>query len=423
MEIRITDSLKLQCEIPFVLIEKFQFVWEPNQHAVLGLEGYINGNEQYITDKLYDSKIKIWMEKKQSKRVLFCGYLIKVNECAVGKTKRVKIQAASGSYKLDQCVESKSFQNTESTYADIVMQTVENAGGKVICTEGINKKISKPVIQYNETAWGFAKRMASQVGAYLFPDIETGGINLWFGEREGNATAKFSETEYVENMYREIDTNTMKSYYEIDSKEFYEIGDKAKICGLELQIWEVKASFERGELNFKYILKKNASISTIYQNQFVGLGLQGTVVETRGEQIKVALDIDGGKTTGDYFYDWYPETGNALYAMPEIGTQVLLYFNSKDEREGFVLHSLPNSVQQNTDYKNRYFNTKEGNTVHLYKDSVDFSCQGNHNLALADSFISAGSSGTVSISAQGSVKLSARRITISTPDELNICQG
>ena len=35
MEIRITDSLKLQCEIPFVLIEKFQFVWEPNQHAVL----------------------------------------------------------------------------------------------------------------------------------------------------------------------------------------------------------------------------------------------------------------------------------------------------------------------------------------------------------------------------------------------------
>ena len=215
----------------------------------------------------------------------------------------------------------------------------------------------------------------------------------------------------------------MKSYYEIDSKEFYEIGDKAKICGLELQIWEVKASFERGELNFKYILKKNASISTIYQNQFVGLGLQGTVVETRGEQIKVALDIDGGKTTGDYFYDWYPETGNALYAMPEIGTQVLLYFNSKDEREGFVLHSLPNSVQQNTDYKNRYFNTKEGNTVHLYKDSVDFSCQGNHNLALADSFISAGSSGTVSISAQGSVKLSARRITISTPDELNICQG
>lgn len=98
--------------------------------------------------------------------------------------------------------------------------------------------------------------MASQVGAYLFSDIETGGINLWFGEREGNAAAKFSETEYVENMYREIDTNTMKSYYEIDSKEFYEIGDKAKICGLELQIWEVKASFERGELNFKYILKK-----------------------------------------------------------------------------------------------------------------------------------------------------------------------
>lgn len=423
MEIRITDSLKLQCEIPFVLVEKFQFVWEPNQHAVLKLEGYINGNVQYVTDKLYDSKIKIWIEEKKNKRILFWGYLIKVEEFFVGKTKRVKIQAASGSYKLDQCVESKSFQNTESMYADIVMQTVENAGGKVICTEGVNKKISKPVIQYNETAWEFAKRLASQIGAYLFPDIETGGTNLWFGMKEGTGVAKVTETEYVENMYREIATNTMKSYYEIESKEFYEIGDKAKICGLELRIWEVKASFERGELNYKYTLKKKDSISTIYQNQFVGLGLQGTVVETRKEQIKVALDIDGGKSTGDYFYDWYPETGNALYAMPEIGTRVLLYFNSKDEREGFVLHSLPNSVQQNTNYKNRYFNTKEGNNIHLYKESVDFSCQGNHSLALADNFISAGSSGTVSISAQGSVKLSARRIAISTPDELNICQG
>ena len=423
MEIRITDSLKLQCEIPFILVEKFRFVWKPNQHAVLRLEGYINGNAQYITDNLYDSKIKIWIEEKKNKRVLFCGYFIKVEECSVGKTKRVKIQAASGSYKLDQCIESKSFQNTESTYADIVIQTVENAGGKVICTEGINKKISKPVIQYNETAWEFAKRMASQTGAYLFPDIETGGINLWFGMREGTVAVKFSETEYVENMYRESATNTMKNYYEIESKEFYEIGDKAKIRGLELHIWEVSASFERGELNFKYILKKNDSISTIYQNQFIGLGLQGTVVETRKEQIKVALDIDGGKTTGDYFYDWYPETGNALYAMPEIGTRVLLYFNSKDEREGFVLHSLPDSVQQDINYKNRYFNTKEGNNVHLYKDSVDFSCQGNHNLDLADNFISAGSSGTVSISAQGSVKLSARRIVLSTPDELNICQG
>lgn len=423
MEIRIADTLKLQSEIPFVSVEKFQFVWEPNQHAVLKLEGYINGNVQYVTNKLYNSKIKIWIKEKKNKRILFCGYLIKVQECSVGKTKRVKIQAASGSYKLDQCVESRSFQNTENTYADIVIQTVENAGGKVICTQGINKRIGKPVIQYNETAWEFAKRMASQIGAYLFPDIETGGINLWFGMKEESVDAKFSETEYVENMYWETINNKMKSYYEIENREFYEIGDKAKICGLELQIWEVKAAFERGELNFRYILRKNDSISTTFQNQFVGLGLQGTVVETRKEQIKVALDIDGGKTTGDYFYDWYPETGNALYAMPEIGTRVLLYFNSKDERKGFVLHSLPNSVQQNTDYKNRYFNTKEGNNLHLYKESVDFSCQGNHSLALADNFISAGSSGTVSISAQGVVKMNAHRITISTPDELNICQG
>lgn len=423
MEIRITDSLRLQCEIPFLWVEKFQFVWKPNEHAVLKMDGYINRNMQYVTDQLYDSKVKIWLEEDNNRKIFFWGYLTKLEETFIGKTKRVKIQAISGSYKLDQRIESKSFQDTESTYADIVRQTVENAGGRIICTEGIDKKISRPVIQYNETAWEFTKRIASQIGANLFPDIETGGTNLWFGMKDGAAIEKFAETEYVENMYRETATNKMKSYYEVESRKFYEIGDKAKICGLELLIWEVEAFFVRGELNFKYILKRDHSISIMYQYQFAGLGLQGTVVEAKQEQIKIALDIDGGKSTGDYFYDWYPETGNALYAMPEVGTRVLLYFNSKDEREGFVLHSLSNTAEENTNYKNRYFNTKEGNTVYLYQESVDFSCQGNYNLSLADNFISAGSSGAVSISAQGSVNLSAGRIRISTPDELNICQG
>ena len=41
---------------------------------------------------------------------------------------------------------------------------------------------------------------------------------------------------------------------------------------------------------------------------FTGLGLMGTVLEVRGEQMKVALDIDGRVSTGDYFYNWYPVT-------------------------------------------------------------------------------------------------------------------
>lgn len=421
MEINITSNIKIQSEIPFILVEKFQFVWMPNQHAELILSGYADSVQVYGMAKTYNSKVKIWLDKEN--QILFWGYLVKIEVENIGKTAKVRLTAKSGSYKLDLHAESRSYQNVEKTYADVIMQVTEHVGGRVICESGVGYKIGKPLIQYEETVWEFSKRLASQLGTCVVPDIETSGEYFWFGMRKGDLITDLSEEEYEVNICKRAYGKEKEIIYNVESREFYNIGDRTRFCNRDMIICKVFAFFENGELMFKYALKQKESIQTFYQKKFLGLGLKGTVIDVRQEQVRIALEIDDGDSTGDYFYDWYPGTGNALYAVPEKGTRILLYFGSLDEREGFAIHSFLDSVDAKRSYKHRYFNTKESNYMHMTEEDISFSNKKGHSVTLEDEMVSVRSIEKMNISAHGHVKINAKHITIYTPDELNICQG
>lgn len=423
MENNITSNLKMECEIPFAAVEKFQFSWIPNQHSELTLSGYIDSAQRYEVMETYNSKIKIWLDKEEGIQTLFWGYLVKTEFENVGKVTKVRLKAKSGSYKLDQQAESQSFQNVEKTYAEVIKQATERAGGKTICESGVGQKIGKPLIQYEETVWEFSKRLASQLGTCVIPDIETSGKYFWFGMRKGDPIPAFPEEEYELNIRRRSYDTEKEISYNVESRGFYKIGDRTKFCNQEMIICKVIALFEKGELIFKYLLKQDESPEIFYQNKFLGLGLKGMVIDTRQEQVKIALDIDGGDSTGDYFYDWYPETGNALYAVPEKGTRILLYFGSQDEREGFALHSFLDSVEAGRNYKYRRFDTKESNSMRLTEGDISFTNNKGHSVLLEDDYVSVRSTEKMNISAQGHVKINAKHIIINTPDEINICQG
>lgn len=66
MEIKIADSLKMECEIPLLAVEKFQFEWKTNEHAFLMLQAYIDYRIPYKPEELYGSRIKLWLDKSES---------------------------------------------------------------------------------------------------------------------------------------------------------------------------------------------------------------------------------------------------------------------------------------------------------------------------------------------------------------------
>lgn len=423
MEVMLTNDLRMNIELPMLDVEQFCFDWKPNEHALLKVEGYIRKNSKYRLEQLYGSTVKLWMDRDDKKQILFQGYIVNADRKTIGKTERISLEAMSGSWKLDQQPCSRSFQNVEETYAKMAEQVSTVGGGQVICTTGSDRKIGGPVIQYEETAWMFLKRIASHLGAVIIPDVETGRLNLWFGMREGEAAPPFSEEQYVMKIDSGSPEKAGEIRYEVESGNFYKIGDRSTYLGQHVIIYEVCGRYEHNHLIFSYLLKDRDYRDVIYQSKFAGLGLEGTILDVENELVRIALDIDHGKSTGDYYYDWYPETGNALYAMPEKGAKTMLYFSSVDERESYAIHCLPCKPEEKLVYKERCFDTEDGNSIKLYKETLSFDRGRKHSLALSSGAVSMNTSKDLRIYAEKKIKMKAKRITINTPDKLVISQG
>ncbi len=328
----------------------------------------------------------------------------------------------SASCLLDRRSGSCSFQNLAMTHGEAVRDAVEADGGQVIRNRESDKEIKTPLIRYEETTWQFAKRMGSLLGAYIIPDVETGNPNLWFGMRAGKEIPALSE----EHCSVRICPMGEKAgtYIQMEGRAFYKIGDWMTFMDQKVTITVVEGRYEHGELTFVYTLEDRETHQPVLcdENHPGGLGLWGNIKEVKGETVSIALDIDNGEETGDYFYPWYPETGNALYAMPEKGAGALLHFFEEEERGGAVIHCLNKKLENERYYKDRVMDIEDGNSIQL-KEGVSFNRGGSHTLSLNDGAVSASISKELKIRAEEKIWLKARQIVINTPEELNLCQG
>lgn len=448
METRIAEHIRIIADIPLLYAERFEMHWKPDGHASLSLEGYINTRIAYQIETLYNSKITLILEKgadrtdetagegrmaewseragdgrtaprEEADEILFCGYVARAERSRAAGTETISLYALSGSYLLDQKEDSRSFQSVGNTWAETAREAVEAAGGRVICTAGKEETPGRPLIQLGETAWAFARRLAGQLGTCVIPDIVTGGLNLWFGMRKGREIPDFSPEQYTLSLRHGPASAPCEIYWRAEGRSFYKIGDQTSFMGEPAIITEVRACMEQGGLMFTYALQKSYRPKHVIQGRFAGLGLAGTVVDTKDERIRIALDIDRNVPTGDYYYPWYPNTGNALYAMPEAGARAVLYFPDGDERNGFISECLPENKERDS-HRDRCLALEDGNLLQLFDGLVSFSRGGASNASLGDGSVSIGTSGELLLSAQGRVRLKGKRIHVYSEDEITV---
>ncbi|GLC80080.1 hypothetical protein [Lacrimispora brassicae] len=420
MKIQMNDFVTVETEVPLLEVHKFDFDWKLNHHGVLRLEGLLNPSISWQPGELYDSSVKITKDKE----TIFNGCLTGIKTVVAGNVQKILLEATTGSCMLDRKTDSQSFQEADSTYEDVIRTIVESANGRIICTAGKEITIDKPVIRYQETEWEFAIRLASYLGTYIIADIEVGKPNIWFGIRKSAEISRYSEEDYDVYIQRsEHGTGEKRMIYKVNSSEFYQLGDTTTFWGETVMVFEMQAAYDRGELMFSYLMSKEKESKIVYREQFTGMELLGTVLEVREEQIKVAFEIDGGVSTGDYFYEWYPETGNGVYAMPEKGAKIFVTFGCADEREGFACRCLPMDVGEDAEYQDRYLMTGENNALTLYEGQIGVSAKQKHKFMLSDHSINLQTPEQLRIQATGSVKLKAGDIYIKTLDLIEIHQG
>lgn len=422
----INQEISLETELPFQSVQDFTMNWEINEHAWLELNGILRQDhwDKVCGRDYVGTEIAVFLAdsiEQSTGGALFRGIIRDVKLLWGHGVGMARIAASSASIKLDEEEQRlcRSFQNPSLSYADAAKLIAETGGGKLICTVE-KKEIERPFICYRETIWEFLKRLASCQGAFLVPDIKTGRPNLWYGMRSGKQIdvdlAGDSAWVHIHKRYGNGGKSRAVKTIGLERRASYSLGDWAVSQGETFVIHAAEAKMDRGDITFSYQMSPQRDLvkKPYYNEAFTGLSLWCTVKETKNEAVRVAFDIDNEE--GEWFFPWRPETGNALYAMPETGARAAVCFANHNEGSGFAVR-CSGQPPENQEPKDKSIVIPADGKIELFTGRLNFRKK-DEILELNDSSGIDFRGGRMGIEAVGKVKLQAAQISLDAVTEI-----
>ena len=426
MNIRINEKLSIETDIPFQSIQELAMTWEINDHGRVSFSGIVKrekSGSRGLQEDYLQTTVRFILTgngDNESDETLFCGQIEQIDLQYTHGVLRALVTAGSASMKLDKKKLCYTFQDTSQTYAEVAKAVSALEDGSVICSAG-DKKLEKPVICYKETAWEFERRIASLQNSYIIPDIVTGHPNLWFGMRKGKEMKENSSSAEVNIRKSYVAGEKGRAFIShcLESRDSYFLGDWKVLAGRKYVVYKKETRLLHGEIQFLYWLANEKDIETepYYNKRFTGLSLSATVKQTRNETVQVQFDID--EKNGTYFYPWRPESGNALYAMPEKGSKVEVYFMNHDERQGIVLRCLHD--EKNKEAGDKLFETPDA-AIGLFGSSIEM-VKSKSSMKLRDKSSIGIQGEQLTIEGNGKIKMTARSIRLSASTEIKSVTG
>ena len=276
---------------------------------------------------------------------LFCGYPEKVEIKEEGRYRIADVQAVSGTILLDQKKSNRVFQKKVQTYMGIASTVTADTEHSACILPGSDMQTGGTLIQYQETDWNFLKRMASQLGLPLVPDISYYYPRFYLGLPEGekkelgeilSCDMCFDGRYYAVSGKCLIDRKDFICY-DVVTRTSLSLGDRVTYEGRELHVSQKKTELVRGEVIFTYRLAGSSYTWVPWEDNldYTGMSFVGAIVGTQGEQVEVAFDIDQTAAGGNR-YGFALATGNLMYCMPQKGTKTSLYIGNGDEAQGIA---------------------------------------------------------------------------------------
>ncbi|AJH01453.1 late control protein D [Clostridium beijerinckii] len=338
------------------------------------------------------------VDERNSKR-LFHGIVQKVKTTNTNGIYYLEIEALTSSSKLDIKEKSRSFQNVKMTYDALISEILKDYSGfNFTQNVGKGQKIDKPLFQYKETDWNFLKRIASELSSELYCDIMNLNTAFYFGLPSKNTCSLTDEVEYevvkdLKSFYEAKGAghdynDTDYFYYEVKAEDILEIGAKISYKQKDLYVREYEAYKYNEEIVYKYKLCREKGVwqKIIYNKKLKGTSLEGVVIATQNEELKLQLNIDGSQDQDTaYWFSYKPPSVNIMYSMPLINETVRLYFPNEEGEEPIVtgcVRKNGDTCSKISNTKNRYFHTEQGNEIAMLPDELKVSC-GSSNLSVS----------------------------------------
>lgn len=333
-------------------IEEFSFIQKLNDHARAKIKCIVDRECLEICSwQLLYREVQISMEG--IKEPIFAGIIDGAEIEKEGERLTLFLNIVSGTYLLDQTAYRRSFGKRQG-YKKLMEYILSNQGKAIYVAE--DKDIMYPIIQFDETNWEFLKRLASNLGTSVTPDINSiSKPRMYVGLRNGE-DHKLYDTDH----YKEIRKNEISSTltYEVETYDDWRFGDRVQFKEKYLRICEKFGEIKNGELLFRYVLSTSlySSRHAYHNGKLKGKEMIGKVIDTKGEWVKILAETEVFEENElSFYYKWMPETGNLLYCMPEIGTYVTLYFCNKSEMSGICI----NCVRKNKEEVKKYWEVEK----------------------------------------------------------------
>lgn len=361
---------------------------EINEHSTLYVYGVVKDDKQItpVTDTKEGTSIKC----ENDGQIYFNGILQKVKITRIDAVYYLEIHAISNTILLDIEKHKRSFQNNEETYKTIVETIISKKEG-VVKYNAPEKTVENIILQYDETDWEFAKRLASHTQDVLIPIIDDKPVFYFGVPDEGQGILDKNDFSITRDykIYRQMATEAEPlteqevTIYTVQTDELIgSIGEKFILNGMDLHIIQITITLVGAALTVTYTLCEKKGISTPkkYNQAIIGLVLDGTVLKIENDTVRLHLAIDkeqdreqeiGTAHPFKYATGYSAEGNTGWYVMPEEGDIVQLLFPKEDEKYAYAASSIrQEDTERTVDSLIKYWRTTFGKEIKMDQKEI-----------------------------------------------------
>jgi hypothetical protein len=359
-----------------------------NQHATVKVVGRIAESleNQYVdTADNQQGMIVKALDELGKEEVLFNGVVKSVAIKNSNDVRTLEVEAISGSYLMDLHPQNRTFQNEQQNYKsvlDSIIAPYPKSG--IMMSVGASNPIKQVIVQYRETDWCFAKRLASHFNSFLSPDYKAGGIKFYFGMPElkeeildnlVSYTTKKDVGEYLHKSKNKVAgvTENDALYYQVKSREILDLCQAVTFKGKKLFVYEIQSKLEGSVLMHYYSLKNEKGFKTKkeYNEKLIGASIDAKVLDVSKDTVKVHMSVDEKQDSSTA--KWLPFStvysspdGTGWYCMPESGDSMRVYYPDEKEENSFVIsavHEQSTTAGKRSDPNVKILSTKHGKEI------------------------------------------------------------
>jgi len=388
----------------FINILDLQIEKQVNEHITARIVGTISpDNEDRYVESAASSRNMVIaaQDNNGAEKILFSGLVNDVSIQYVNELRTLVVSAISYSYLMDIKKITRTYQNRKMTYEAVTdIMAKDNSDFAFLQPQYGSNAIGSMFVQYEETNWQFAKRIASRLNTCIVSDymLDMPYVSIGMPSRDSESSIypveysiKKDVSEYLDLKAHKVRDMTERNamYYEVKSREIFELCDMVMFKDRQLYVYSISSRLDGAVILHTYTLKEKEGFcfKEFFNEKIIGASLYGTVRAIENDVVQVNIDNDVRQSK----YKWFlystvysSPDGTGWYFMPEEGDTIRLHFPTEHENDSYVISSVHQQHANRSDPDIKHITTKYGKTVVFRPDSIYISNGAGSSIELND---------------------------------------